>query len=553
MFERVSVMSILFNRKLFKRLAFAAVLACFFAAASPVAARDGFGGFEGTGVSSGEERSRILLAFPDYAASKSGSRNRALLEYQEYVFVTGEPVLLKGTLTIEKTVKNDIVITRYTYLLNNFARGFQLTRETEYETTSTVKSDGQIVTETVVTRVPSRVPTEKIVTDGHTYTLRRFEFTRTSLIDVRPAVQYYSGNTWYRKQYEVGGGVVTSSSGDYLYVEATGGFVGFDEAWGEADIETTEYLISYTQNYMSDWGGGTRELWSGVANVKRAQSLATDLRYIDNEPDAISFRGGYLETRSNDNLLEISARMPEFDEVGNSTDRIKNYTDSTQISTFPYTKRLVSPDVKQVRGHWSEAAIERLFGLEILNARPSEYEPDQYITRAEFAGMIVAAAKPIPSDPLIVQNNKKKIAKKSKDEPPPSFTDVPADHEYYAQIEEAFARGMMAPIDKNEFRPNEKMVVSDAAVAFIRALGLEAVVSANGAITEFPDDTIIPAYARDALYIAQKIGLLRGDETGKINPLKELTNAEAAVMVDRFVAYMGHEIKADYREHIMDY
>ena len=111
----------------------------------------------------------------------------------------------------------------------------------------------------------------------------------------------------------------------------------------------------------------------------------------------------------------------------------------------------------------------------------------------------------------------------------------------------------MTPLDKLEFRPNQKIRVADAAVVFIRALSLEAVASTHGAITEFNDDTSIPEYARDALYVAQKIGLLRGDESGNINLLKEITEAEAAVMLDRLVTYMMQDLKADYREHIMDY
>ena len=496
-----------------------------------VYARDGIGGFDGSGVSSGE----II--------------GRGALDFQEYVFVTGTPALLKGTLIINKNENNGEITSVYSYKLGNVALGIQLTRDIEYITTVTPKANGQTVTETVLYREPS----EKIVTGSLTYTLRRMDFARTSLIDSKPAVDYYSGNTWYRKQYEVGGGATTSSSGDYLTVEATGQFYGFDQAWGSADIEDVQYVIEYTQSAILTGDGAARELWSGSADVRRSQTLVTELRYVDNEPEAISFRGGFLETRRNDNVLEFTARLPEFNETGAATDRLKRYTDSTQISTFPSVKRLVSPDLRQIRGHWAEEAVSKLFGLEILVDRPSEFVPDQYITRADFAAALVAAAKPVPEDPSLSRRRTTAARGRRNEVPKPSFTDVPADHEYFSQIEEAFARGLMTPVDKNEFRPNQKIRVADAAVVFIRALGLEAVASAHGAITEYADDAGIPAYARDALYVAQKIGLLRGDERGNINPLKELTEAEAAVMFDRLVGYMMADLKADYREHIMDY
>ena len=527
-------------------------------AGAPVYARDGIGGFDGTGISSGEVYKLTALDFKDYTIIDGdpvvlkGSqlvKGRMYLDFQEYTFVTGEPVLLKGTLIISKTEIAVGTLTIYEYKLNNFARGVQLTREIHFETTVAPKENGQTVTQTVLAREPA----EKIIFRNQTYTLRQMDFTRTSLIDAKPAVNYYSGNNWYKKHYEVGGGSSPTDSGVYLVVEATGVFYGFDQYWGAADFEDTEYVIEYTQGAASAEYGDERERWSGAANVRRSQNTVTQLRYVDNGPDAISFRGGFLETAQNHNEFEYSALLPEFDADGAATGRLKRYTDSSRLERFPMTKRLVSPDLRQVWGHWSEESILKLFGLEIFKARPREFIPDQYITRAEFAAALVAAAPPVPPDPGIKLKNVSKPRNSGKKGPATSFTDVPASHEYYAQIEDAFARRLMNPVDKNEFRPNDKILVADAAVAFIRALGLESVASAHGALTEFYDDDAIPAYARDALYVAQKIGLLRGDQSGGINPKKELTKAEAAVMLDRLVEYMRADLQRDYREHLMDY
>ncbi|MDR3121699.1 MAG: S-layer homology domain-containing protein [Clostridiales bacterium] len=499
---------------------------------APVFARDGVGGFDGAGISAGEVAGRTTL------------------DYQEYTFVTGEPVLLKGTLTITKSESNGQITSVFSYKLNNAAKGFQLTRDFSFNTVSTPKDGGQTVTETTLARDPS----EKLVTDGDTYTLRTLDFTRSSLADAKPAVGYYSGNTWYRKRYEVGGGTATTSSGTFVTVESTGEFYGFDQYWGSADVENSEYIIEYIENPQD--AGPERESWSGTANVRRSQSTVTELRYVANEPTAISFRGGFLETRKNDNVLEFTARMPEFAADGIATDRLKRYSDTAQISTFPSTKRLVSPDLRQIRGHWAEEAVSKLFGLEVLTGRASEFLPDQYITRAEFAVGLVAAAKTVPDDPYLRATSRgasPRSASRKAAEPAPSFTDVPASHAYFAQIEEAFARGLLFPADKNEFEPNGAITVADAAVAFIRALGLESLATAHGAITEYADDTGIPDYARDALYVSQKIGLLRGDERGNINPTRTLTKADAAVMLDRFVEYMRTDLKADYRDRLMDY
>ncbi|MDR1061099.1 MAG: hypothetical protein LBL83_07805, partial [Clostridiales bacterium] len=440
------------RRKAARALIFATALLAS-AAAQPLCraeARDGIGGFDGAGISAGEIAGKTTL------------------EYQEFTFVTGEPVLLKGTLAITKTVKDDKATHAFSFKLNNAARKFQLTRDITFETVSYAKANGQTVTETAYTREPS----EKIVTDGNTYTMRSLEFTRTSLIDKKPAVDYYSGNSWYRKRYEVGGGSTTASSGNYLTVEATGEFYGFDQYWGAADVESTEFVIEYTQAASSGAGGagggaggtggaggaggsGAPESWSGTATVQRSQSKITELRYVENEPNAISFRGGFLETRRNDNVLEYTARLPEFTAAGISTDRLKRYSDSLQISTFPSTLRLVSPDLRQIRGHWAEEPDSKLFGLEIFTARPSQFMPEQYVTRAEFASAMVAAAKPVPADPLVrVTNARASSASRRREEPVPIFADVPAAHENFAAIEESFNRGLMTPLSGNEFSPN---------------------------------------------------------------------------------------------------
>ncbi|MCL2162793.1 MAG: S-layer homology domain-containing protein [Oscillospiraceae bacterium] len=499
-----------------------------------VFARDGVGGFDGLGISAGEITGRTAL------------------DYQEYTFITGEPVLLKGTLTMTKAVRDDRITYQYSYRLNNSAKRFQMTREISYETELFKKDNGQTVTVTKYTRTPS----EKIVTDGETYTLRTMDFTRTSLVDEKPAVSYYSGNSWYRKNYEIGGGTMTSQSGRFVTVEATGEFYGFDQYWGAADVEETDFIIEYSDFRNAQ---GDPDHWGGSATVRRSQSTITQLRYVENEPDAISFRGGYLETRRNDNVLEVSAKLPEFDSKGASTDKIKTYKESTKIDTFPSTKRLVSPDLRHIRGHWAEESISKLFGLEVFKDGPSQFNPSQYITRGEFAAALVGAARNTPEDPAVASSSTRNRAPATTgggrrgQAPDPIFTDVSPEHIYFSQIEEAFNRGLMNPMSSNMFSPNGEITVADAAVTFIRAMGLESLASYHGAITNYLDDDSIPDYAREALYVCEYIGLLKGDGAGRINPSKVLTKGEAAVMLDRFVEYMREDLRKDYRDRIMDF
>jgi hypothetical protein len=182
------------------------------------------------------------------------------------------------------------------------------------------------------------------------------------------------------------------------------------------------------------------------------------------------------------------------------------------------------------------------------------------MTRGEFAAALVEAAKKVPEDPAASTSAARRRTATGgggtggrNTQPEPVFTDVGADHIYFSQIEEAFNRGLMLPTSNNMFSPNGQITVASAAVTFIRAMGLESLASYHGAITGFTDDGSIPDYAREALYVCEDIGLLRGDEHGRINPNKPITKGEAAVMLDRLVEYMREDLRLDYRDRMMDY
>ena len=93
------------------------------------------------------------------------------------------------------------------------------------------------------------------------------------------------------------------------------------------------------------------------------------MRYVENEPQTISFEGGFLETQHNNSVLQYTARLPEFDSEGISADRIVEIKDSLQIETFPSSKRLLVPDLNHLRGHWAYRDIMALYSLEVFYRR----------------------------------------------------------------------------------------------------------------------------------------------------------------------------------------
>ncbi|NJD03974.1 MAG: S-layer homology domain-containing protein, partial [Ruminiclostridium sp.] len=149
-------------------------------------AREGDAGYEG-GISSGD------------AAGKTS------YEYQEVCFLTGEPVVMKGTLIIKKQMKQDKITSTYTYNLKNIDKAATLTRVLSFTTAVTKKDNGQIIEESSYTKAPS----ETIKFGSTSYILKSGDFTRSSLVDPKPAINYYAGNIWGKKIYQAG----TTASG----------------------------------------------------------------------------------------------------------------------------------------------------------------------------------------------------------------------------------------------------------------------------------------------------------------------------------------------------
>ncbi|WP_010245310.1 S-layer homology domain-containing protein [Acetivibrio cellulolyticus] len=487
-------------------------------------ARSGDSGFEG-GISSGEVVGKTTY------------------DYKEVIFLTGEPVVFTGTLTIKKTVKQDsttgkqIITANYTYKLTNDERSGTLTKFLSYSTVLTKKDNGQTIEETSL----NPKYTEVIKVDDATYTLKNYDFTKTNITDSKPAVDYLAGNLWGRKTYEIG-----TDEGS-VTVDITGDFYGYNQYWGTTETQVLEYMIQ-----SEGKSGDTVDKWGGTASVSLSNTSAKQIKYVENEPETISFEGGFVQTQYNNSVLKYSASLPEFDAQGVSTDRLIETSDSLKIESFPVKTRLMVPNINKLKGHWAENDIKALYSLEVFSEDPGNFNPQEVMTRAEFADAIVLAAKEVPIDSTLVTSKTSKTSK-SKQQILSPFVDVAADSKYFENINNAYKRGIISGRGNDMFAPDDYLTMADAITIIIRALGLEALAPAGGVTTSFIDDGDIPAYARNHIYVAQRIGLVLGDEKGYLKPREYLTKARAAVVINKLINYMRDDLKKDYRERIINY
>ncbi len=86
----------------------------------------------------------------------------------------------------------------------------------------------------------------------------------------------------------------------------------------------------------------------------------------------------------------------------------------------------------------------------------------------------------------------------------------------------------------------------------INSLGIEHLAPSPPYKTGYVDDSSIPTWAKDAIYMANEIGLVRGYQDGYVRPNELVTRAEAAVMIHKFIEHIRNEINYDYREKIIN-
>lgn len=506
-----------------KIIVLALVMAIIFIFVQNAFAREGICGYEG-GISSGEVSGKTML------------------DYQEVTFVSGEPVVFKGTMTIKKNQKQNKLSATYTYNLRNTEKNGTLTRTLVFETTAFARENGQITEETSLTSAR-----ESIRIDGTAYNITNisnYDFTRSNLIDPKPAIQYHAGSIWSRKVYRVG----AEAEGNTVTVECTGNYYGYDQYWGNAESLILDYIISSETN-----NGEAEDKWRGTASVKISCTSTEQLEYQENKPDQISFQGNYIQKRMNNSVLEYMCKLPEFDAKGMATDYFITYKDSLKIETFPVQKSLPTVNPANIRSHWAEEEIRIMFGLEVFKGDGSDFYPDNFMNRSEFAAAMDQVAREVPQDPILAARTATQRRTQSKEPIISPFDDVSIENIYFSQIKSSFDRGLMNGKGNNLFGPNESITRADAVVAFIRALGFENLAPAPYAVTGFRDNDLIPAHARNAAYVAQGIGLLQGDGKGNMNPKKKLTKAEGAIMFNSLIRYLQDGIRKDYREKLVNY
>ena len=169
-------------------------------------------------------------------------------------------------------------------------------------------------------------------------------------------------------------------------------------------------------------------------------------------------------------------------------------------------------NASDVKGHWAEKQITRWVAQNwIQGYEDGSFKPDHSITRAEFMALV----------------NRSFDLKTTASA---SFKDVKSADWSYNDVMKAVGAGYIEGYEDQTIRPENKINREEAVVMISRLLKLDS--SAN-ASAGFKDDDQISSWSQGAVKAAVAKHIVDGYADHSFQPKKEITRAEAVVMLDR--------------------
>jgi len=471
--------------------------------------------------------------------------------YQEVTFITGEPVLVKGLISLPTIPANkDTYTLKYAFTLENTEKGIIIDRSVTYDVEAIQNGLQTTYSKTL------KSYSETIETPKGTYTLAEGSLFESRIYENTPAVDYYSGNIYGKRTYYLNGDYM-SNEGYVTYDIEVAPIIGYSHEWGDSETRVENMQIdSYVLNDNYTAGGDEPEYvleWDGTVDLGMSSTQTTNFFYQNIDQQTNPSYGSYFEVRAEDNVLTYSYDLPVVTDGEIDTTTTKRATGEKRMTTpesvILSTQALVSPKILDIGGHWAQNEIFLLTSLGVFDADLNYFVPDASISRLEFGkAMVVATAGILPvdtSDPL----GFKRLRPGTETQLP--FLDVDAqdpDYDYILYLKE---HDLMS--GKNYyFKGDEPLTRAEAIAIMIRALGIQYKAPAPPYSTGYVDDASIPEWAKDYIYMANEIGLVTGTPDGYIHPNQYVTKAEAAAMIYKFVQHLKDEITYDYRDKVLN-
>lgn len=468
----------------------------------------------------------LAINIPGY---EGGIQNETT--YKEVIFITGEPIVMEGTLSIKRKEKDNTVIETYKYNLENKSYNAELKRDITL--LETLETKGK---QTTSTKTLEKYK-EKVEINGKEYEVEDdyYQWNQGSVTHTTPLLGYYAGDYIARKTYSVEDGEAK------VVVETVGNLVGYNSPWSSTETQTVEYIINYDDKLNNN------DSWEGTATVETSYGLAKDYSYQKNIPNHISFRGGYRISEKEESVLKYKYNLPRKN--GNKVISGRNLgTSSLSLEKNPNITRLNIPALRDVLGHKYEDQLLLLASMEGIPLNSISIDPSSEISRGEFARLLI---KSMNVEIEETQTNSRRSSRRAKEEEETRlFEDVGEENPNFKYIEEVGKRGIMGPLKEDNFYPNNPVSKLEAYIILVRILGFEHLAPIGNYSLGYIDEDKVPVWAKDSIYVAKELDFIEGSDY--LYPDRTITKGEASALIVDLIDYMREELKYSYREDILN-
>lgn len=496
----------------------------------------------------------IMPVFSEIASFEGGIVKEMTLtegtyNYQEVLFITGEPIVLTGTVVVPSIPEDqDTYTVEYTYELRNVEKNVEVSRKVSYNVVKDIK---ETYKQTIYDYEIAKLD-ESIDVDGVVYTLDSKNFTRSMNYDNTAAVDYFSGNLYLKRTYYINGDQYTNEG--KVVIETTsqndeGALIGYKHLWGSAETYMAKVVVEKTwdnPDYDAEDANSEKTLsWQGFIDLRASEQIFSDFKFQKTSPLNISFLGNYVRVDQVENIFQYTYDLPEF-ESGTLVPLKRNKgEDNIRTDKVVNGNSMVVPKIQDIGGHWAEESIFLLSSLEVINNDSEYYGPNLNLTRIEFAEMISNAIA------TIADRTQTDIIRNLRPGSTQMFLDIPNDHPKYNYVVFVYNNDIMEGY-ANYFDPDLPIRRSEMVKIMIDALGLENRAPQLPFETRYDDDAKIPNWAKRYVYMADEIGLVTGYPDNTFKPDAYVSRAEAARMIHNFIYHIKDNIRIDFREKLIN-
>jgi uncharacterized lipoprotein YddW (UPF0748 family) len=205
------------------------------------------------------------------------------------------------------------------------------------------------------------------------------------------------------------------------------------------------------------------------------------------------------------------------------------FTLSAVLSTKLVTAQARFTDIQN---HWAQPCIEALAQRGVIGGFPDgRFRPEDTVTRAQFAAMIVKAFPSVVGSPT---------------RPALSFKDVPASYWAADAIQKAYRAKFFAGFDDRTFQPDLKIIRAQALTALASGMNYTPT-EAVDLVKTYGDAQTIPAYATGAIAAATQKGLVVNyPNVQRVQATKPASRGEVAALLCRALPETAGLVSSNY-------